>query len=155
MLHAKAHGRAHLDAESGDEGDDFVIKALEAGTAELAVRILAQGYEQIPQASISLTIVDPFVIVAADQYFEGDGFSWVSILPTSQFNYKLQYVLKQEDNGIEYADVPKGSTAYDWKLADSSKGRGSIDVQGVFQANLSAGLADIVVTDKKFPSNLA
>ena len=88
-LHVKTHGHAHLDEKSGDEGDDFVIKAIQDGTAELAVRILASGYEHIARASIGLTIVDPFVIVAADPFFEGHGFAGVSVLPTSQFNYKL------------------------------------------------------------------
>ena len=76
-------------------GDDFLIKAVDVGRADVAVRILARGYEHINQANMTLTIVDPFVIVAADDFFEGPTpFSPVSILPTSSFNYKLRYVKK-------------------------------------------------------------
>jgi len=95
LLHAKAHGHTHVDEAGGDEGDDFLIKAVDVGRADVAVRILARGYEHINQANMTLTIVDPFVIVAADDFFEGPTpFSPVSILPTSSFNYKLRYVKK-------------------------------------------------------------
>lgn len=158
MLHAKAHGHTHIDEAAGDEGDDFLIKAVEVGRANVAVRILARGYEHINQANMTLTIVDPFVIVAADEFFEGPTpFSPVSILPASSFNYKLRYVKQQEDNGIFYEDIPRSisSTSYAWSLAASTRGRGAIDRQGLFQSNLTAGLAVITVTDEKFPTNVA
>lgn len=93
LLHAKAHGHTHVDETAGEEGDDFLIKAVEAGKADVTVRILARGYEHINQANMTLTIVDPFVIVATDDFFEGPTpFSPVSILSTSSFNFKLRYV---------------------------------------------------------------
>ena len=95
VMHGKLHGHTHIDEKAGEEGDDFLINAVEVGKASISVRILARGYEHIKQANMSLIIVDPFVIAVADEYFEGPTpFSPVSILPTSTFNYKLQYVKK-------------------------------------------------------------
>ena len=83
-----------------EEGDDFIMKAIQEGTSKLTVRLLATGYEHIKSAEITLTIVDPFVIVPNDPSYENSIQEYqnqINILPTCQFNFKLQYVIKQDD----------------------------------------------------------
>lgn len=69
--HMRTHGHSHVGLEGGvEEGDDFIMKAIKEGTTKLTVRLLAQGYEHIKSADITLTIVDPFVIVPNDPSYE-------------------------------------------------------------------------------------
>ena len=105
------------------------MKALKEGTSKLTVRLLARGYEHIKSADITLTIVDPFVIVPNDPVYESaieEYQNQISILPTCQFNFKLQYVIKQDDNGMSYEDIEKGSKKYNWTL--DTKMFGSINI---------------------------
>ena len=67
--------------------------------------MLEEGYEKLPAAKITLTIVDPFIILAAEA--DEDVAEWVDegvyapayILPTSQFLFKLALIRNQDNMG--------------------------------------------------------
>ena len=71
----------------------------------LEVRMLEKGYEQLSPAKITLTIVDPFIILAAEadedvpERPEEDVYSPAYVLPTSQFSFKLALIRNQDNMG--------------------------------------------------------
>ena len=68
---------------------DYFLKAQENGVTALEVRMLEKGYEKLRAAKITLTIVDPFIILAAEsdedisERTDEDIYSPAYILPTS------------------------------------------------------------------------
>jgi len=54
-----------LDEDKWTQGDDFILRALKSGQTKITVSLLEQGYEKINPASITLTIIDPFIIQPA------------------------------------------------------------------------------------------
>lgn len=110
--HMNAHGHSHLDV--AEQSDDYVLKAIEAGYTTLKVKILEQGYEHVKEATINLTIVDPFIIMPQDDSKiktlsakdQVDIDEIIRILPTSEFDLELQSVDKTENEIIKFFDIP-------------------------------------------------
>jgi hypothetical protein len=125
--HMKAHGHSHL--ESWVQSDDFVLKAIEPGYTTLRVKILEDGYEQVPPASINITIVEPFIIQPKDESkFRSisskdqiDIDEVIRILPTSEFDLELLQVDKTENEVIKFFDINVPSPKYLWQIENQSK----------------------------------
>lgn len=49
-----------------------MLKALKPGYADISVKIIENGYENIKSASIKLTFVDPFIVKPADKSLESE-----------------------------------------------------------------------------------
>lgn len=82
--------------------DDFYMKALLPGFTNIKVKILEPGYEKVSAATIKLTIVEPIVIQPKDDSLRKE---IIRILPTSEFEFKLQHVTMNGKSGVEFADI--------------------------------------------------
>ena len=82
-------------ARTAHKTDLYFLKGVQAGVAEVSVRILEPGYEQVKEVTIRLTVVDPFVLLPARPAY---------ILPASPFQFSLAH-LRMEDDGIAHAPI--------------------------------------------------
>lgn len=115
----KQLGRPRPDS-STDE-DDYFLKALENGMTTIKVEILEKGYEKVAPSTVTLTIIDPFLILPAqpeeDQAPDDETqFQIPYILPTTQFEYKLVLVKNQNNQGVTLQNIPIPSDKYTWKM---------------------------------------
>jgi hypothetical protein len=124
--------------------DDFFLRATKPGFATISVKILEQGYESVPVASIKLTIVEPFVIEPANSELKDKA---LYMLPTSQFSFKLMHVAMTDEQGVEFFDISIPNKQFKWSLPDHSEHLGSIAENGLFQSFNHSGRADIKVVD--------
>lgn len=85
--------------------------------------MLEKGYEKLAPAKITLTIVDPFIILAADA--DEDITEWIDegvytpayILPTSSFSFKLALIRNQDNMGSQLQMIKIPSSKYLWELS--------------------------------------
>jgi hypothetical protein len=56
----------HTRLDGGINDDDYFLKSLENGMTTIKVEILEKGYENVKPATITLTIIDPFMILPAE-----------------------------------------------------------------------------------------
>lgn len=151
--HLRAHGHMHLDEGAAENGDDMTLHALRPGFTQISVRIREPGYEKVAMASIKLTIVDQFVIQAADESFEmeqhgGD----IAMLPVSELQLKAMLVQRQDDGRMEYKDV-KSNSNYEWTVETKTKVSGSVEQLGLFRSKEKAGDVEVITIDKAFRTN--
>lgn len=113
------------------------MKALENGMTTIKVEILEKGYEQVAPATVTLTIIDPFLILPAqpeeDQVPDDETqFNIPYILPTTQFEYKLVLVKNQNNQDVTLQNIPIPSDKYTWKIEKPYSQLGNINKNGVF-----------------------
>ena len=71
---------SYAHKRSIDGTDVAFVKGLKPGASEITVRILEPGYEAIKPVSVTILVVDPFVINPAHKIY---------MLPSSRFDYSL------------------------------------------------------------------
>lgn len=154
------HNKAHphqAEVASGND-DDFFLKALKSGITEIQVKILEPGHDQVAPAAIKLTIVEPFVILPdfdrSEQAIENPFGVTPYILPTSEFYFKLSYLIMTSDRGVDFMDIKIPSDQYAWTV-DSQPVLGMIAKDGLFQSLTKPGKVDLKVVDQRFPNNTA
>ena len=123
--------------------------------------MLEKGYENLAPAKITLTIVDPFIILAAEA--DEDVSDWVEegvyapayILPTSEFLFKLALIRNQDNMGSQLEMIKIPSNKYHWELERQFQSLGTINKKGEFQSLNKAGRVEIKVIDQEFKNNTA
>ena len=154
----KQLGRPRADSSINE--DDFFLKALENGMTTIKVVILEQGYEKVDPAVITLTIIEPFLILPAhpeeDRSADDETqFATPYILPTTQFEYKLVLVKHQDNQGVTLQNIPIPSDKYTWKIEKPHSQLGTINKNGIFQSFNKPGQVSIQVVENKFKNNTA
>lgn len=159
--HSKEHRKhGHEISEEGSKNDDdFYCRGLQAGVTTIKVKILENGYEQVPPAFVNFTIVEPFTIMPDPSVFPSvvsiPSSESIYILPTSDFQYRLSLIEMGEDLSLIYSDQKLPSPKYAWSLSNSSKHLGQIGQDGLFRSLVKPGQATIQVVEKVFEKNTA
>jgi nuclear pore complex protein Nup210 len=130
-------------SRTAHRSDLFFLKGVQAGMAEVSVRILEPGYEQVGEVAIRLTVVDPFVLLPPRPAY---------ILPTSPYQFSLAH-LRMEDDGIQHASIRLPDDQYEWSVEEPIIG--SVGADGKFCSRVTEGPTGIEVKDVAMRNNTA
>ena len=114
--------KTHIPEANWEQTDDFYLKAMMTGKTEISVKIMEKGYEKVPEAKISLQIVDPFIILPDLKPEEKEDLDNdprthdhpIRIFPNSEFPLKLALVQKNEEQELYTSDIKIPSDQYNW-----------------------------------------
>ena len=76
--------------------DFFFIRSMNAGFANVAVKLEEPGYEKIALVTKKMTVVDPFIILPSEPIY---------ILPTSEFPFTLAHIDMDSDSMNEHRPI--------------------------------------------------
>ena len=122
---------------------DLFLKGLRSGTTTLSVKIVEEGYEDVPPAFVTLTITEPFTIIPSYTVY---------LLPTSVYKFDLAKV-SLKNNEVQYYKIDLPDSQYDWEVDDNDKSEISND--GFFKSKDKEGLVNILVRDTHIKNNTA
>ena len=116
--------------------DDYFLKTIQSGFTTIEVKILEKGHEHVASADIRLTIVEPLVILPAEDTSSVTSKTSTEtyILPTSEFRFKLSKVTMTQNNGVDFHEIQVPNSQYKWALQEETQSLGKIGQDGLFES---------------------
>lgn len=93
---------------------------------------------------VTILVVSPFVVEPQREIY---------LLPTSQFNYNLVRLKKQDNGDVLREKIQTPDVQYQWSVATDAVGK--INQEGHFVSGPNEGTQTILVVDKKMVNNTA